>query len=817
MLLPVGITLVGVCGAALLAVLASNAPEPFVTTLIGALAAVGVFFICALLAGLVKIFRPDSESGILRGVIDADHCGVLVSDTSGGIVAWNRAYAELAGLSALGEINSIGSLLTGVPASSEALFRLTRAAERGGSASEELTVTRADRGETCLRVSVRPLVLAATDQESGLTIWRIEDVTADRIQQGEALIALERQIAQLAAAPVGLMAVDRDGAVLGLNDRLAGWLGYTDPSRMRDLRLSDLVADGGAHLVTSLAACADQTVHRIEIDLICENGRRWPACLLVLPEAERTSIAVMERVDGEGESERTAGTQPRFSRLFQSAPFGIATIDADGRIISANAAFARLLLDGAAQKGGSLLELVGKADPEVGGRIAAALDAAREGKATIAPFDITIGAKGKQLTRKIYVSSLGRGGTAARGATLYVIDVTDAKALEERMSQAQKMEAVGTLAGGIAHDFNNVLTAIIGFSDLLLQTHKPGNASHSQILSIKNSANRAAGLVRQLLAFSRRQTMQPKVLQVGELLTDWSPLVTRLLGEKIGMTPQFGRDLWLVKADPGELERIIINLVVNARDAMLPKGGKLYVRTRNVSERDSHKLASQGVTRGEYVLIEVEDTGCGMSPEVMAKIFDPFFTTKAVGKGTGLGLASVYGIVKQTGGFILVDSTPGEGTTFRIYLPRHVPEPDEEIEPAPAAARKPRARDLTGTGRVLLVEDEESVRRFAFTALKSKGYDVLQAGDGVEAIEVMQAHDNKVDIVVSDVIMPEMDGPTLMKELRKSDPKLKFIFVSGYPDDAFKHNLDPEADFTFLPKPYNLAQLVAKVKEQIEA
>ena len=249
-----------------------------------------------------------------------------------------------------------------------------------------------------------------------------------------------------------------------------------------------------------------------------------------------------------------------------------------------------------------------------------------------------------------------------------------------------KEEAISNLVGGIAHDFNNVLTAIIGFSDLLLQKHRPGNESHLQILSIKSSANRAAGLVRQLVAYSRRQPMQPKVLQIGDLLSDWSMLVNRLLGEKIELKIHSVLDLWLIKADPGELERIIINLAVNARDAMLPKGGRFTIRMRNVNERDIQKLGQQGIARGEYVAIEVEDTGCGMTPEVMTKIFDPFFTTKAVGKGTGLGLASVYGIVQQTSGYIFPESTPGEGTTFRVYLPRHVHEADDEVEPASAGA-----------------------------------------------------------------------------------------------------------------------------------
>ena len=803
--LPVGLTLVGVCGAALLAVLASRAAEPLVLTLMAGLATVGVFFLCALASRHIRFGRASGEGELLRGVVDADDAGIVVTDISGRMVTHNTAFAALAGINALGEINSVETLLAGDASGSEALFRLTRAVERGQVAAEELAVE-ARR----LRITVRRI------DDGGLRLWRLDDVTVERQRQGDALHVLETHLEQFASAPVGLMTVDRDGQLIGANDRLATWLGYPEPARLRDLKLSDLIADGGAHLVTSLAANAEQPLHRVDIDLICENGRRWPASLLITLVAERISVAVIERVEEEIGGDALSAAQPRFSRFFQSAPFGIAAVDADGRIISANAAFARLLLDGTAQRGGSLLDLLGKADPEITRKVGSALDAAREGKANIAPFDITLGAKGKELNRKIYTSSLARGAGGREAAILYVIDVTEAKALEQKVAQSQKMEAVGTLAGGIAHDFNNVLTAIIGFSDLLLQTHKPGNNSHAQILSIKSSANRAAGLVRQLLAFSRRQTMQPKVLQTGDLLTDWSMLVNRLLGEKIELKIVSVRDLWLIKADPSELERIIINLAVNARDAMLPKGGRLTIRTRNISERDSQKLQGQGVARGEYVLIEVEDSGCGMTPEVMAKIFDPFFTTKAVGKGTGLGLASVYGIVQQTGGYIFPESTPGEGTTFRLYLPRHELEADEVAEPSPAA-KKPRPRDLTGTGRVLLVEDEEAVRRFAVAALKSKGYEVLQAGDGVEAIEVMEACDYKVDLVVSDVIMPEMDGPTLMKELRKTDPKLKFIFVSGYPDDAFKNSLDPEADFTFLPKPYNLAELAAKVKEQIEA
>jgi two-component system cell cycle sensor histidine kinase/response regulator CckA len=259
-----------------------------------------------------------------------------------------------------------------------------------------------------------------------------------------------------------------------------------------------------------------------------------------------------------------------------------------------------------------------------------------------------------------------------------------------------------------------------------------------------------------------------------------------------------------------------MNLAVNAKDAM-PDGGRLTIKTRNVSERESLKLRSMSVQPGEYLLIEVEDTGTGMTPEVMAKIFEPFFSTKDVGKGTGLGLSTVYGIVKQTGGYIFADSTPGKGTTFRVYLPRHIPEPETAADRAGTQSQpKPeRSRDLSGTGRVLLVEDEDSVRNFAVRALKRQGYEVLEATTGVEALEIFAAETQPIDIIVSDVVMPEMDGPTMLTEMRKSRPDLKVIFVSGYPDDRFKTGLDPDAHYAFLAKPFSLPQLAAKVKEEL--
>jgi len=384
-----------------------------------------------------------------------------------------------------------------------------------------------------------------------------------------------------------------------------------------------------------------------------------------------------------------------------------------------------------------------------------------------------------------------------------------------QIAQSQKMQAVGQLAGGIAHDFNNMLTAIIGFSDFLLMNHRPTDPAFQDIMNIKQNANRAAGLVRQLLAFSRQQTLRPQVLQLGDVLSELSILLGRLLGENVELSLDQASDLWPVKADLHQFEQVIINLAVNARDAM-PDGGKLAIRTANVSELQSRELGLSHVPPGEYVMIEVQDSGCGMSEEVKHKIFEPFFSTKEIGRGTGLGLSTVYGIVKQTGGYIYAESEEGGGTTMRVYLPRYVESAAAEPEPAKAERKPEKPKDLTGRGTVLLVEDEDAVRSFAARALGTRGYQVLEASTGAEALEVFEAHHGDVDLVVSDVVMPEMDGPTLMKRLRQDNPDLKIIFISGYAEDAFRRNLAENEHFMFLQKPFDLKQLAAAVKSALE-
>jgi two-component system cell cycle sensor histidine kinase/response regulator CckA len=507
----------------------------------------------------------------------------------------------------------------------------------------------------------------------------------------------------------------------------------------------------------------------------------------------------------------------------------IAGVDLQGRIVRTNAPFLSLfstVVDrDAVDRKIRLDTVIHERDRAA---FAAALEKARLKQADITPID-TVLPNNEERHIRFYVNAVADGTEGAEEAAIvYAVDTTEQKALEGQMAQSQKMQAVGQLAGGIAHDFNNVLTAIIMASDLLLTNHRPSDPSFPDIMNIKQNANRAASLVRQLLAFSRKQTLRPEVLNLTDVLADLRMLLARLVGNQIKLKVDHGRDLWPVKVDIGQFEQVVVNLAVNARDAM-PEGGELTVRTKNVTADETRTYGYREIVPGDYVLVEVEDSGTGIPPDVLKKIFEPFFTTKEVGKGTGLGLSMVYGIIKQTGGFIYCDSEVGKGTVFRIFLPRYVPgaavqtEGEPEAAPltgdaVPAAAKaSDAARDLSGSATVLLVEDEDAVRMGGVRALTSRGYTVHEASSGVEALEVYHELGGKIDIVVSDVVMPEMDGPTLLGELRKLQPDIKFVFVSGYAEDAFAKNLPAEAKFGFLPKPFSLKQLATVVKEVLEA
>jgi two-component system, cell cycle sensor histidine kinase and response regulator CckA len=543
------------------------------------------------------------------------------------------------------------------------------------------------------------------------------------------------------------------------------------------------------------------------------NGTTFPvrllhrAARLADGELGETRTLVLDRRQGADKEEALRAAEVRFSRFFNDTPFAIATLDRQGRIVRTNAPFSRIF----GWSGGEqpldrhpMSALIGEASRDAFGR---AVTAASADKSEIEPIDATL-ARGADHAVRLYVSGSEEVEDSAEKVNVYALDMTEQRKLEAQFAQGQKMQAVGQLAGGVAHDFNNVLTAIIGFADLLLLKHKPGDPSFNDLMSIKNSANRAAGLTRQLLAFSRRQTLRPQILEIPGHLDDLTVLLKRLIGEQITLGVEHARTVWPVKADLVQLEQVVVNLVVNARDAM-PNGGAITIRTRNVTEGEAAGFGYTGMPPADYVLIEVEDTGTGMSPEILDKIFEPFFSTKELGKGTGLGLSTVYGIVKQTGGFIYPESVVGQGTTFRIFLPRHLPAEGE----APAKVAVVPVKDLTGHERILIVEDEDSVRAFSARALRTTGYEVLEADSGEQALEVLDEANYDIDLMISDVVMPEMDGPSLLIKVRERRPDLKVIFVSGYAEESVRQDIADDQSVEFLPKPYSLDQINSKVKD----
>lgn len=418
-----------------------------------------------------------------------------------------------------------------------------------------------------------------------------------------------------------------------------------------------------------------------------------------------------------------------------------------------------------------------------------------------------------------------------KGFYLQIFDNTEQRNIQLRLAHSQKLQALGQLAGGIAHDFNNLLTAMIGFCDLLLMRLSPGDQSFTDIMQIKQNANRATNLVRQLLAFSRQQTLQPTVLDVSEVLSDLSILLQRLIGSQIELKIVHDREVDYIKVDRSQFEQVIVNLVVNAKDAIIGEG-TVKVISKLVSFEKPTLVDHETMPAGSYIQIEVIDDGQGISRKNLQRIFDPFFSTKDVGEGTGLGLATVYGTVKQTGGHINVDSTVGVGTKFTILLPQHIVDKKaqtgtgsgshESVSPSSAASLSSESstqpfQDLTGKGHILLAEDEDAVRLFAARALTDKGYTVEHAQNGQEALMMLQERVEQnlpaPDLLITDVVMPKMDGPTLVKEAEVLYPDLKVMYISGYAEDAFRDMVRLEERIRFLAKPFSLKVLAARVKE----
>jgi two-component system cell cycle sensor histidine kinase/response regulator CckA len=799
----------------------------YILALLALLGTIGVFALFAMASGIMQLSSRSHGNPLLKAVVDNAFDGIVVTDQSGRVFYANATYLDLIGATDNNDVRPIERVFVGDPDVSESIYRLLKAAREGRRLQEEVRIPGATaEAARWLRMRVRPL--GTSKHDARMTVWSIADVTRDRERQENVFQELQHAIDYLDHAPAGFFSVDAAGDIVYLNATLAGWLDH-DLAQVGagSLKLGDIVAGEGAALLTTLnAAPGEVKTEVLDLDLRTRGGKPVPVRLFhkVAFGADGTAGAsrtlVLNRAKDDGTDPQRAA-EVRFMRFFQNTPMAIATVDKTGRIARSNARFASAFEDMLKGDERSILSVVADRDRPA---LEAAIRKAGEGQGDIAPVEAAL-AGSHERWASFFVSAVEDEDRDGEAAIVYALETTAQRTLENRVYQQQKMESVGQLAGGIAHDFNNVLSAIMMATDFLLNAHKPTDPSFKDIMQIKQNANRAAALVRQLLAFSRKQTLRPQVLDLGETLSDLGMLLKRLIGEKVTLEVVHGRDLWPVKVDLSQFEQVIVNLAVNARDAM-PDGGKLTVRTANVPANESGNYSYKGMPSADYVLVEVADTGTGIPPDIIDKIFEPFFSTKDVGKGTGLGLSTVYGIVKQTGGFIYVDSAPAN-TAFRIFLPRHVAGAEEALPQisdadAPAiagamsaaATMAKAATDLTGHGTILLVEDEEGLRALNARGLTSRGYTVLEAGNGVEAIEVLEKQ-GEVDLVVSDVVMPEMDGPTLLKELRQRNPNLKVIFVSGYAEEAFQKNLPEQEQYVFLAKPFTLKQLVTTVKETL--
>jgi two-component system cell cycle sensor histidine kinase/response regulator CckA len=810
--------------AVFLLFLGRDQADPYIVAVLAALAVIGVFALFSYASGVIEFSGRASRNDLTKALADTGTEGVSIVDGSGRVLYANKAYLDLTGAEHPDDVRPVERLFTNDPSVADAIYRLAQGVQAGRSHSEELRVPHADgAGVRWFRVRSRPL--GSKGRNAKLAAWTIADITRDREKQESTFQSLQHAIDFLDHAPAGFFACDSQGRVSYLNTTLAAWLGYDIAEIGTDgLKIGDIVQGTSAALLTHLApAPGEVKTETLDLDLRRKNGTSLPVRLLHrvafasdgTPGISRTLVLSRAKTDDKQDALRAA--EIRFARFFHNSPAAIATVDRAGRVITSNATFARLFGAAADEKGArqTVFTFVPAADRA---KLEALLRGVIEGKTT--PHEVELPLQGQEgRFARFFVTPVDQDAEEGEAAIVHAIDTSEEKKLELSFAQAQKMQAIGEFAGFIAHDFNNVLTTMIGNASLLLVKVRPTDPGFQELNQIRQYGTRAATLVRQLLAFARRETLVPEMLQAGDVISELANgLMRRVVTEKVKIETNYGRDLWPVKADVNQFERVLINLAANARDAM-PSGGTLKIRTANITPEESRKFRYDGMPPAEYVMIEVGDSGTGIAPEAVGKIFEPFFTTKDKNKGTGLGLAAVYGIVKQSGGFIYVDSELGKGATFRIFLPRYVPSEAELTAVREAAQAKATADakpvNLTGRGTVLLVEDEDGVRRFASNALTMRGFTVLEAQDGEEGFEIAKREDGNIDIIVSDVMMPIMDGPTMLKEIRKANlKKTKVIFASGY-SEGLADQL-PGEEFSFLPKPFDLIGLVKAVKEELQ-
>ncbi|WP_375381382.1 response regulator [uncultured Sphingomonas sp.] len=721
---------------------------------------------------------------VVRAVADLDADALAVTDRAGRLVCANDRYGELfAGL----------PTPPGLPLDDRgiaALGQAGRAAWRDGhGAASGLALSGGALGVEVLRAGAQDDVL----------VWRFSLASSPNPVAELSAALAGAQGDRLGAAGIMAAVATPDGRLIAANRVLAARAGIAGPA-------------AGADLAELL-----HTDERGQLRFVAERSGN-PLRLIQVPFADAGDagegqdstpvlLALLDEEEAPGQPSSAAGLA---RSLVAMMPVGIALVDREGRFAQMNDAFAR-----AAGVDPVALPLY-PGDLVVREDKGAVADAVRRfaGGATH-KTDIAVRLKGRP-DEPVVLTIAGARGLGDAAVLLSLKDNSEESRLKRQAEQATKMQAVGQLAGGVAHDFNNILTAIIGHCDLMLMRHSPGDSDYDDIQQVRHNSDRAAGLTRQLLAFSRQQTLRPQVLQLPDVVSEVSNLLKRLLGETVTLDVHHGRGLGAVRADPGQLGQVVMNLAVNARDAMTrdPQdkggaGGTLTIQTRAVSAADVRRLGNDIMPIGDYTALEVSDTGVGIPADVLPKIFEPFFTTKEVGKGTGLGLSTVYGIVKQSEGYIFADSRPGEGATFTIYLPVH--NAPVTARPAKPVREKPAAS--WGTGTVLVVEDEAMVRAVAERALVRQGYTVLTAENGEAALELLRTGP-KPDLLVSDVVMPVMDGPTMARAVRERWPELPILFMSGYAEEQLRRSIDLD-NVAFLPKPFSVQQLADAARDAL--
>ena len=762
--------------------------------------------------------RKEAEAALRRGrewlelAHSAGGIGVWEWDLQADHAIWSDSYYRLLGLEPSPKATYADWLERLHPDDLELVERHFSALQAGGRFTTDYRIVRPD-GQVRWHYNVGICSLDADGQPQRITGMSM-DVTERKLAEAALRESEERYRTLIDNATDLIYSHDLSGRFLSINRAGEAVTGYTQ-AELLQLTLLDLVAPEYWDLLRQRARdrIEDGNVKRTtcELELVARDGRRVPVEISSAAITQEGRIVALQGVARDTSERRTAeaalrASEARFRAICEASPLGIFLADTQGGCVYSNPAMLQQLGLPAGQELGTGWTEVLHSEDRV--PIMAEWSAAIRERRGFEVNQRVLRANGLVTQLVIRVAPVWEG-EQLLGFVGCSLDVTERASLEEQLRQAQKMEAVGRLAGGVAHDFNNMLAVINGYSELSLIGLEPCSPLREPLQEIQKAGDRAATLTRQLLAFSRKQLLRPETLDLNRVVSEMHTMLSRLIGEDIMLATRLAAELDRISADPGQIEQVILNLAVNARDAM-PRGGRLTLSTRNVYLDAASVRPHAHQPPGPYVLLEVSDTGCGMSPEVQARIFEPFFTTKNLGEGTGLGLATVYGIVTQSGGHVEVVSTPDVGSDFRIYLPKAAG--DEGLEAVTPVAAAP----ARGAETILLVEDEAMVRTLVRTVLEGCGYRVLEAATVEELDRLREQHPDTIDLLLTDVVMPERSGPEVAEFLRQDYPDLRVLFMSGYTDDAVIRHGMSTAEAAFIQKPFSPWILAQKVRELLD-